>query len=199
MDQSNRKLLRLRIVYHKTTSWWAVQSQIDGSERDRKLLRVWKKKDEPMGSVISDRWIRERSKASSCMKKKRRADGQCNLRSMDQREIESFFVYEKKKDEPMGSVISDRWIRERSKASSFMKKKRRADGQCNLRSMDQREIESFFVYEKKKKKANEPMGSVISDRWIRESSKVLRLCEPMGCAISTRWIQRNIEGFCMPV
>ena len=38
MDQSDRKLLRLRIVYHKTTSRWAVKSQIDGSERDQKLL-----------------------------------------------------------------------------------------------------------------------------------------------------------------
>ena len=44
MDQSNRKLLRLRIVYHKTTSRWAVQSQIDGSERDRKLLRLCEQK-----------------------------------------------------------------------------------------------------------------------------------------------------------
>ena len=39
-SESDRKLLRLRIVYHKTTSRWAVQSQIDGSERDRKLLRL---------------------------------------------------------------------------------------------------------------------------------------------------------------
>ena len=79
-----------------------------------------------MGSVISDRWSEsDRKLLRLCKKKKRkrRADGQCNLRSMDQREIESFFVYVKKK-----------------------KKKRRADGQCNLRSMDQREIESFFVY-----------------------------------------------------
>ena len=35
MDQSDRKLLRLGIVYHKTTSRWAVQSQIDGSERSK--------------------------------------------------------------------------------------------------------------------------------------------------------------------
>ena len=34
-SESDRKLLRLRIVYHKTTSRWAVQSQIDGSCRER--------------------------------------------------------------------------------------------------------------------------------------------------------------------
>ena len=39
-SERDRKLLRLRIVYHKTTSRWAVQSQIDESERDRKLLRL---------------------------------------------------------------------------------------------------------------------------------------------------------------
>ena len=39
-SESDRKLLRLRIVYHKTTSRWALQSRIDGSERDRKLLRL---------------------------------------------------------------------------------------------------------------------------------------------------------------
>ena len=102
-----------------------------------------------MGSVISDRWSESDRKLLRLCKKKK-----------------------KEKGEPMGSVISDRWIRERSKASSFMykkkknKRKRRADGQCNLRSMDQRDIESFFVYVKKKKKKQKK--------------------KPMDCAISTR-------------
>ena len=39
-SESDRKLLGLRIVCHETTSRWGVQSQIDGSERDQKLLHV---------------------------------------------------------------------------------------------------------------------------------------------------------------
>ena len=46
---------------------WARQSQIDGSERSKATSFTYgiSQNDEPMGCAISDRWIRERSKASA--------------------------------------------------------------------------------------------------------------------------------------